>query len=152
MSDIESFLDNASTISLTKLDAAGGNIEDLGEPYRTVVTIYAAQGVIDNGGLFYFFESDWPNNPPYSLFADAYRRIGRKEAGDAIDYAAWTFGIPFPERNKDFRNKFMEKQFGTDDSEGQSCIEWNDCICGDEEVWTDLAKWLRKNYPNSFDE
>lgn len=150
MNDQESYLENASTIAFKKLDDAGGNIESLDEPYRTIVTIYAAQGVIDNGGLFYFFESDWPNNPPYSLFADAYRRIDRMEAGDAIESAASSFAIRNPERNKDFRNDFMERQFGTDDTEGEMSIEWNDCICGDEEVWNCLAAWLRKNYPSAF--
>ncbi len=146
----EAYLENASTIAFQKLDDVSGDLEALAEPYRTIVLVYSAQGTIDNGGLFYFFESDWPGNPPYSLFADAYRRIGRMEAGDSIDYAAKTFGIPFPEKDKEFRNAFIEKQFGTDETEGEWDVEWDDCICGDEQVWSDLASWLQKNYPSTF--
>jgi Domain of unknown function (DUF4375) len=150
MIDQEDFLENASTIAFKKLDDVNGKLEELGEPNRTIAVIYSAQGVIDNGGLFYFFESDWPSNPPYSLFADAYRRIGRTDAGDSIDDAAKSFGVQHPERKKDFRNAFMEKHFRTEETEGETTVEWDDCICGDEEVWTDLASWLQKNYPSTF--
>lgn len=150
MNDQESYMDKASTIAFQKLDDVEGNIELLEEPYKTIAVIYSAQGVIDNGGLIYFFESDWPHNPPYTLFADAYRRINRQEAGDAIEFAATSFGIPNPEKNKSFRNEFMEKQFGTDETDGTWTVEWNDCICGDEDVWTHLTAWLRMNYPKMF--
>jgi hypothetical protein len=31
---------------------------------KTILLVHAAQGVIDNGGLQYFFEADWPDRPP----------------------------------------------------------------------------------------
>jgi hypothetical protein len=144
----EELLERASTIAFKKLEDAGGRFENLDEPFRTIAVVYSAQGIIDNGGLIYFFESDWQYNPPYSLFADAYRRIGRIEAADAIENAAKSFGFPEPERNKELRNAFMDKQFGTHENEGEWEITWNDCICGDEQVLTDLAKWIRNNHSN----
>jgi hypothetical protein len=152
MSYEDSYPHNASATAFKKLEDVHGNVDDLEEPYRTIVRICSAQGIIDNGGLIYFFEADWPGNPPYSDFADAYRRIGRSEAADSIEFAAASFGIPFPERNKEFRNEFMEKQFGIWDvagnwTEGEWTVEWDDCICGDEEVWDCLTSWLRVNYP-----
>ncbi len=84
--------------------------------------------MIDNGGFKYFFESDWPHNPSYTTFSEAYRRIGKTEAGDAIEYAAKSFGIQTPERNEAFRNEFMEKQFGSHETEGEWTVEWDDCI------------------------
>ncbi len=132
----ETLLEHASAIAFQRLDEVDGDIAKLAEPFQIVALIYSAQGVIDNGGLIYFFESDWPANPPYSLFVDAYRRIGRIAAADALDQAAKSFGVPFPERDSDLRNRFMENE-GTD--------EWDDCICGDEDVWRDLANWIRSN-------
>ncbi|MCR9297056.1 MAG: hypothetical protein NXI32_30510 [bacterium] len=143
MNDQESFLEKASTLAFQKLEEVEGNIDMLEEPYKTIAVIYSAQGVIDNGGLVYFFESDWPHNPPYSMFADAYRRINLKEAGDAIEFAANSFGIPNPEKNKAFRNEFMDNE-----TDG---VEWNDCIGGADEVLTHLAEWLRMHYPKTFD-
>ena len=47
---------------------------------RTIV-VYAAQGIIDNGGFQYLFESDFPGCPPCSLTVPAFRRNGAREAG-----------------------------------------------------------------------
>jgi hypothetical protein len=142
MKNQEAILERASKLAFEKLDAAGGNLAKLAEPHRTVALVYSAQGVIDNGGLLYFFESDWPDNPPYSLFADAYRRIGCLVAADAILQAADSFGLPHPERDQAARNAFM-KRF--EESDDQGAVEyWDDPICGDEDVWTNLAKWIQQ--------
>ncbi|QDU27452.1 hypothetical protein ETAA8_25400 [Anatilimnocola aggregata] len=147
MNDQESLLEHASTIAFEKLKVAGGEISLLDEPFRTVALVFSAQGVIDNGGLNYFFESDWPGNPSYSLFADAYRRIGSVDAANAIQDAATSFGISFPERDSKLRNEFMEKQFGAD---GAWEVQWDDAVCGDERVWSNLEKWIRSNTGNTF--
>ena len=151
MEDQEEILDQASEIVFEKLAEVDRDARRLEEPYRTVAIVYAAQGVIDNGGFLYFFASDWPGNPPYSLFVDAYRRIGSKGAADAIDQAAKSFGIPSPETNSDFRNSFMDRHFLTDDVEGAGTIEWNDVVCGDKEVWANLATWIQE-HGSAFDE
>jgi hypothetical protein len=141
MKNQESILERARNLAFEKLDAAGGNIAQLEEPHRTVALIYSAQGVIDNGGLIYFFESDWPGNPSYSLFADAYRRIGCLAAADAILLAADSFGLPHPERDRAARNAFMDRFHGSDSND--TVEYWDDPICSDEQVWTNLAKWIQ---------
>jgi hypothetical protein len=141
--DDKTLLDKASDIALRMMNDAGDDISKVDEPFRTVAIIYAAQGVIDNGGLVYFFENDWPRNPPYSVYADAYERIGRIEAANAIRHAARSFGIENPEHHIDERRAYMEKHY----NERTFSIDgWNDCICGDERVYSDLASWVRKNY------
>ena len=82
MADRTDFLRIASDAADVELKRAGNDVTRLSEPHRTVVVIHAAQGIIDNGGLIYFFESDWPGTPPYSVFSDAYRRIGKTDAAD----------------------------------------------------------------------
>lgn len=134
MDDQEKILERASNISFRKLDAVGGDIAKLAEPFKTVAIIYSAQGVIDNGGLYYFFESDWPHQPPYSLFIDAYRRIGRTAGAEALDRAVKSFGVADPERNRAVRNRILSTDVP---------MEWDDSLCGDELVWRDLAKWIR---------
>lgn len=145
MEDQKAILKRASKIAFKKLAEVDRDARGLEEPFRTVAVVYAAQGVIDNGGFFYFFASDWPGNPPYSLFVDAYRRIGSEGAADAIDHAAKSFGIPSPETNSDFRNSFMDRHFLNADTEGDSAVEWNDCVCGDKQVWANLATWIQEH-------
>ena len=97
--EMDELLDRASDLAFARLDEVGGDPQALDEPLRVVVTIYSAQGVIDNGGLWSFFEGDWPAHPPYSAFSYAYRRIGANAEADAIDAAAELFGFPSPERD-----------------------------------------------------
>jgi hypothetical protein len=134
-------LERASKLAFKKLKAAGGKVAKLEEPHLTVAIVYSVQGVIDNGGLTYFFESDWPGKPPYSLFADAYQGIGSADAAAAITQAAESFGVPHPEKDQKLRNSYMERFFDPK-SDGHDC--WDDPICGDERVWTNLAKWIQK--------
>jgi hypothetical protein len=62
--------------------AQNWNPLDLPEPLATTWAVVTSQGVIDNGGLQYFFENDWPASVTYSVFSDAYRTIGGIEAAD----------------------------------------------------------------------
>ncbi|WP_456953371.1 DMP19 family protein [Lysobacter sp. HA35] len=93
MDNIE--LESLSERAFEALEAVGGDINRPSEPARTVVIVYSAQGIIDNGGLPYFFYSDFPGSPRYSVFSAAYLRIGAADAAEAIALAAKLF--PFPE-------------------------------------------------------
>jgi hypothetical protein len=80
----------------------------LKEPLLTVWAVEQAQGIIDNGGFQYFFENDWPENPEYSLFVDAFRRIGAAEAADCIQDAASMFPPLAPQLDCDKRREHMD--------------------------------------------
>ena len=136
----DALLDKGSEIAFKKLGEAGERMEDLEDPYKTVAIIYSAQGVIDNGGMGYFFENDWPNNPPYSVFADAYERIGRVDAARALRDALKSFDVPNPERNRKARMEYMKAH-----QERFNGMVWDDCVCGDKKVFADLAHWVRSH-------
>jgi len=76
---------------------------------QVFITIYSAQGIIDNGGFGYFFESDWPGQPPYSRFSDAYREIGAGDVAGFIDRAASLFGIADPHLHRDARLRYLKE-------------------------------------------
>jgi hypothetical protein len=61
--------------AIGRLEVAG-RLSALSLSDQTILMVHGAQGVLDNGGLQYFFESDWPERPAYSSFSDAYRRVG----------------------------------------------------------------------------
>ncbi|TWU05339.1 DMP19 family protein [Allorhodopirellula heiligendammensis] len=150
MSEIDERLAQQLDAARQKLKAVGNDVGQLLEPYRTLILVESAQGVIDNGGLIYFFEMDWPGCPPYRIFSDAYRRIGLDEAAEDIDNAAKSFGFEFPERFRERRQEFMDKQFGTEDDDGEEIdglweVQWTDRICGNDSVWQSLSLWASKN-------
>lgn len=136
----EALLDETRQIAFEKLAEAGNRMEELEEPFKTVAIIYSAQGVIDNGGMVYFFENDWENHPSYSFFADAYERIGRVDAAIALRDAVKSFDVPDPERNRKARGEYMEAH-----QERFNGMVWDDCICGDKKVFADLANWVRSH-------
>ena len=141
MTDDDALLDSYTRRAFAKLAEVEEDPCKLEEPHRTLVLVTSAQGLIDNGGLWYFFESDWPGTPPYSLFAEAYERIGRTEAGAALRHAALSFGIAEPEKHAKERIAYMEQHY---DEDALSVRGWDDSLCGDSEVWSDLLRWARK--------
>jgi hypothetical protein len=85
------------------------DISRFSRPRQVFITVYSAQGVIDNGGFRYFFESDWPGQPPYSRFSDAYREIGAADVAHLIDRAASLFGISDLHRHRAARLQFLNE-------------------------------------------
>ena len=77
------------------------------EQWLTVWAVEQAQGIIDNGGLQYFFENDWPKNPSYSVFVEAFRRIGAVEAADCIQDAVEMFPFKSPHLDHQMRREFL---------------------------------------------
>jgi hypothetical protein len=75
----------------------------LDEPRLTFWAVEQAQGITDNGGFQYFFESDWPEKPNYIIFVNAYRRIGAKESADWIEDAVEQF--PFADPQLDYKSR-----------------------------------------------
>ena len=106
------------------------------------IRVLAAQGVIDNGGYRYFFGADWPGNPPYSLFIDAYRAIGCGEQARELERVVGTFPFGDPHLHKGKRKWFMRTNY---DQEKFEVRGWGDELCGDERVWEKLAQFCEKH-------
>ncbi|WP_027360582.1 DMP19 family protein [Desulforegula conservatrix] len=139
--DKEEILEKVSDYCFEQLDEAKNDPSCLKIPVQTVIAIYSAQGIIDNGSFQYFFESDFPQTPPYSFFSDAYRRIGADNVARNIDQAVELFGFPEPHLNIDKRKEFLEQRMHED------CLfhKLGDEACGDESVWRKLADYVIEN-------
>lgn len=98
------------------------------------------QAIVDNGGFQYLFENDFPLNPPYSKFAEAYRRIGSGQAAERLEKAVAMFPFKNPHLHQHKRLKFMETL-----EENSEFFEFGNEVCGDEKVWRDLAQYVEKN-------
>src|SRR3954453_11482867 len=101
-------LEEISNPLFQRIDA-GTPLSDFPWPARVLVLIMSAQGILDNGGLVYFFENDWPGNSPSSLFEDAYRTIGADTVADAIAATAPAFELPEPHRDCPARRAWLDQ-------------------------------------------
>jgi hypothetical protein len=81
---------------------------------QVVLVVLAAQGYTDNGGFGYFFEGDYPGNPPYSLFANAFRAIGADESAECIEVASSEFPFSDPHLHGDARRDFLREHCMSD--------------------------------------
>jgi len=133
-------LGRASDTAFKRLEEAGGDLQKLPEPFRTVVIIYSAQGVIDNGGFRCFFEGDWPGQPPYSSISDAHRRIGADVAAECIARAAALLPFADPHLGEDRRHTFLESL-----PENSELFTLGDSVCGDKTVWGKLDEYVQRH-------
>jgi hypothetical protein len=68
------------------VDHYGGDLKvnELPVPHRTVLLVWHAMGIIDNGGFQYLFEGDFSGDPGFTLTADAFEEIGCVSAAEAV--------------------------------------------------------------------
>ena len=119
-----------------------GSIFSLSWPQQVVALIYSAQGVIDNGGFIYFFENDWPGQPPYSVFADTYRAIGAEECAECIEVAASLFPFPDPHRAEAERRAYLQ---ACGDDQSSILVALGARVCDQSESnFARLATYIRE--------
>jgi hypothetical protein len=111
-------------------------------PVATFLRVYGAQGVIDNGGYRYFFEADWPDTPDYSVFVEAYRSIGCRSQAKDLARVVKTFPFSRPHLRVEKRNEFIRENY---DARKFHVRGWGNALCGDESVWSALARFVRKH-------
>lgn len=136
----KSYLDRVADYAYKELDRVGGDPTKLEVPLQTIAVLYTVQAIIDNGGFGYLFESDFPVNPPYSAFIEAYRRIGSTDAAVRLEKAVAAFPFPDPHLHQEKRLEYME---GID--EDSEFYQWGDEVCGDETVWRNLEEYAKRN-------
>jgi len=126
--------------AVSRLHAVAGDLERLPLPLQTLLIVESAQSIIDNGGLAFFYEADFPNNPPYSDFADAYRRIGAGMAATCIEQSADMFPFAEPQFFAPLRQVWLER-LGAD----PAFRRLDGRICGDTTVWSDLVEYVERH-------
>jgi len=117
----------------------GSKVERLPIEFQTFLIVESAQGIIDNGGLQYFFESDWDGKPPYSYHCDAYERIGAVEAAAHLVAAANMFPFADPHLQRERRLSAMEELWESEDGQ---FAEFDFRLCGNEIIWRKLYEYV----------
>ena len=135
-------LDRAIAYAYECVNEAHGDVSRLALPIQTVAVIDTAQGIIDNGGLEYFYESDFPGTPPCSFLIEAYRRIGAEAAASCLETSVRMFPFPEPHLHEAKRLQWLE---GVRDDENHEFVKLSRRICGDTAVFLKLAEYVEAN-------
>ena len=80
---------------------------DFSEMDKPVVYLVAATGIIENGGLRYFYENDFPDGVSHAEIAECYRNIGMEKVAELIEKSAACFPAGHPQPELDARNEFL---------------------------------------------
>lgn len=138
----EQLLDRAIAYSIACVEAAAGDVFQLPLPVQTVAVVQTTQGIIDNGGLEYFYESDFVGTPPYSFFVDTFRRIGAEAAATRIEASALMFPFSDPHLNEAKRQQWLD---GVKECETHEFVVLSRAACGDASVFAKLAEYIEGN-------
>jgi hypothetical protein len=98
---------DAIAAAYERLAAAGGDPFRLSEPDRSIVLADTAFGLIGNGGVEYFFESDFPGHPDYAAFAQAFQNVGAGHVADVLRELVGLFPLQHPHRERNLRLDFL---------------------------------------------
>jgi hypothetical protein len=132
-------LDLAAKGLYRELNRLDHNLSKIPEVTRPIALLYMFQGMVDNGGFRYPMETDFPGKPPYSLFVDAYRKIGALDAAAALEQAVALFPFNHPEWDAEARNEFMPHL-----GEGGEFNDLSDRVCGDDTIWKLMDEYVAK--------
>jgi hypothetical protein len=127
-----------------ELNLSDNDLSKLPEVTRPIALLYMFQGMVDNGGFRYPMETDFPGNPPYSEFVEAYRRIGAEDAAVALNQAVALFPFQHPERDAEARNRYFES-LGDDEFEHSEFNQLSDRVCGDKKIWELMDEYVAKH-------
>ena len=135
-------LDQAANYVFSQLDEVDNHLDSLPHPIRTFLTVYLAQTAIEVGGLEYFFTSDFPENPPYRQFINAYSEIGALATAEVLEKSLRFFAFDSPETKPDLRREFIES-LPDDASHAFSIMSIQ--LREDESAWDYLGEYAQKH-------
>lgn len=104
----------ALEVAQSRLKTAGGLLQ-CERPVQVALIVATAQGIIDNGGLQYFYESDFEDQLAYEEFVGAYRATGATAAADLLQRSIELIPFPSPHLHEKKRQLWLE-QFRDDDT------------------------------------
>lgn len=89
-------------------DSLTTKLPKLSEAQKPVVYLVTAQGIIENGGLRYFLESDFPHGVSHAEVAACFRNIGMTKAHEIILSSLEIFPDFKPQADLAMRSELLE--------------------------------------------
>jgi hypothetical protein len=116
-----------------------GGMRKCALPIQIAMTVEAAQGIIDNGGLQYFYEVNFEDQCPYAEFVEAYRAIGAGEAAELLARSIALFPFSNPELHESKRQRWLDD---LREIEGHEFHALSDKLGGNKVVFHKLREYM----------
>jgi len=119
---------------------------ELPRPLFVVWAIEKAQETTNNGSFQYFFERDWPGNPLYSIFIDAFREVGAVQTAECLEAAVHEFPFENPHLDCEKRLSYLDES-GSSSMSSDSKIDQLGLRVMDlsDDNYAKLAQYIQKN-------
>jgi hypothetical protein len=128
-------------VAARKAQAAGG-MRNCVTPVQSVLLVDTAQGIIDNGGLQYFYEVDFDERGPYSDFVDAYRMVGADDAATLLERSVQLFPFSDPHLHQPKRELWLDQ---VRQNESHEFNGLSDKLIGHKGVLPKLKEYMARN-------
>ena len=125
-------------VARLRVKQAGG-MRKCALPIQVAMTVETAQGIIDNGGLQYFYEVDFEDQRPYAEFVEAYRAIGAVEAAEFLNRSIALFPFSSPELHESKRQRWLDEVREKEDHEFH---DLSDKLIGNKGVFPKLMEYM----------
>ena len=102
----------------------------------------SAQGIIDNGGLQYFYEVDFEEQGPYSDFVEAYRAIGAEDAASLLERSIGLFPFADPHLYEQKRQHWLDE---IRENESHEFHDLSDKLIGHKGVFPKLKEFMAQH-------
>lgn len=118
--------------------------EELPECPRTVLLVWHASGIIDNGGFEHLFECNTADDPGFKLTHQAFESIGSDLAASALRDALALFPNREIHSDRDARGVFYRSLPAADRARLNERF-WSAGMTGNDEIKIKLAKFIREH-------
>lgn len=142
-----------STQDRQVLDEADALIRDHFDPsqdlaalpieWQTYLAVCSHVELIKSGGLPFFFDGNFPGNPNYSIFSEAYRRIGCEDMALWFEEAVALFPFKAPHQNREKRQAYLKEYCSK--GTGELCELGDRMMDSAEVAYRHLAEYVRIN-------
>ncbi|RZJ08063.1 MAG: DUF4375 domain-containing protein [Acidovorax sp.] len=129
-------------VAIAKEKAAGA-LRKCAVPVQVVLLVDSAQGIIDNGGLLYFYEVDFEEQGPYSDFVEAYRAIGAEEAATLLERSIRLFPFLDPHLHELKRQRWLDQ---IQEDENHEFNDLSDKLIGHKAVFPKLKEYMARHW------
>jgi hypothetical protein len=83
----------AADIAFAALEAVDKELDKLPVAQQFFICVYTSHAIMVNGGLEYFYESDFEDQRPYAYFVKAFRAVGLDRAARCIEASERMLGV-----------------------------------------------------------
>jgi|SRR5579862_9481342 len=121
----------------------GTSIFELSETEQVAMMVNCAQGAVDNSGFYLFYDIPWPGTPAYSLFIEAFRKIGAEEVAKYFAETAALFPFENAHLDRERRLAFLDglRDWSRFEMLGERVMDLH------KDTMSKLADYIRKHQP-----